>query len=84
MQGVAGGEDEHRHRRTCHIGAAQAARQLQAVHGGQANVDDGGVERLCAQHLFRALATAHPVHGIARIGQAQLDAAGHHDVVFDQ
>ena len=38
----------------------------------------------CLQHFLGTLAAAHPVHGIAGIGQPQLDAAGHHDVVFDQ
>ena len=36
------------------------------------------------ENLFRALGTAHPIDGIARVTQPQLDAAGNHDIVFNQ
>ena len=31
-----------------------------------------------------ALAAAYPIHGVAGVGEPQLDAAGHHHVIFDQ
>jgi hypothetical protein len=83
VQRVARGEDQHRHVLAGHL-AAQAPRELQAVHVGQADVDDGGVEHLGAQHFLGPLAAADPVDRIAGVGQPQLDAAGHHHVVFDQ
>ena len=62
----------------------QAAREFKPIHGRQADVDDGGVKRLGAQHLFGPFAAAHPVHRVTRVGEPQLDAAGHHHIVFDQ
>jgi hypothetical protein len=84
LQRIAGGENHHRHGGTGHAGAAQAAGQLQPIHVRQADADDGGTERPGAQHLFGALATAHPIHRTAGVGEPPLDAAGHHGIVFDQ
>jgi hypothetical protein len=81
VQGVARGEDQHRQRQAAR---ADVARQRQTVAAGQADVEDGGVEGVALQHLLGALGAAHPIDGIAGVGEAQLDAAGDHEVVFDQ
>ena len=72
MQGIARGQDKHRHAAAGHVGAAQAPGQLQPIHARQANVDDGRIERFVAQHILGPLAAAHPVHGITRVGEPQL------------
>ena len=84
MQRVARGQDQHRHLRVRHLGQTQPLGELQPIHAGQADVDDRHIEGLGPQHLFGALAAAHPIDRIACIRQAQLDAAGQHHIVFDQ
>ena len=36
------------------------------------------------EHFLGALGAAHPVHRVTGVGEPQLDAAGHHHVVFNQ
>ena len=82
MQRIPRSEDEYRH--GAGQLAAQAARELQAVHPGQADVHDGQIKTLLAQHLHCTLGAGHPIDRVARVRQAQLDTAGHHDIVFHQ
>ena len=82
LQRIARRQDQHGHGRALDGAAAQAACELQPVDARQADVDHGQVEGFLGQHLQGALGTADPVHGIPRIGQPQLDAAGHHHIVF--
>jgi hypothetical protein len=62
--------------------AAQAPGQLQAVHARQADVDDGGVEGFALQDFLGPLGAADPVDRVTGVAEPQLDAAGHHHVVF--
>ena len=63
---------------------AQALEQAQAVHSGQAQVNDGDVKRLGARDLQGPLGAADPVHRITGIHQPELDATGHHDIIFNK
>ena len=80
-QGVPRGEDEDWQ---CQATAPDTARQLQAIDFGQANVNDGGVKCLAQQHIFGTFSAADPVHRITGITESQLDAAGHHHIIFNQ
>ena len=84
MKRITRGQNHHRHGVTGHLGIAQSACQLQAVHIGQPDVNNGRIKHLGLQDLFGTLATAYPVDGITRMGEPQFDAAGDHHIVFDE
>jgi hypothetical protein len=77
---VGGREDQHRQRRAA---PAQALEHLQAVHLGQAQVQDQQVELAVGQQRGIGLAAAgHMVHDGARAAQRAQQAIGQHLVVF--
>ena len=67
-----------------HVRLAQPAGQFEPVHIGQPDINDGSVETLGPEHLLGPLPAAHPVHRVALAGEPQLDAAGHHHIVFHE
>jgi len=84
LQRIARRKDQHWHGRVGHFGAAQQTGEFQSVDARQTDVDDPDIKGLLGQHFLSAFATAHPIDGVARIGQTQLDAAGDHDVIFNK
>ena len=81
VQGVAGGDDEHRQGGGL---AADAAQYLQAVAAGQAEVQQDEVVVLGAQGREGAVAILHPVGCPGGIVQGAVDGVADHGVIFDE
>ena len=80
---VLGGQHDDVDRLVAQL-AADLLGHRQPVHVRQADVDDGRIEALVAQHLFGPFTAADPVDGVPFTSEPQLDAAGHHEVIFHQ
>ena len=70
---VAGGQDEDRRLRA---GGAEPAQDLEAVHAGQADVEDDEVRRLVRRELEALLAGAGDGDLVALLLEGVLDARG--------
>ena len=77
---VAGGQDEDRH---LGAGRPQAAQDLEAVHPGQAHVEDDEVRRLVRRDLEALLAGSRDGDLVALLLEGVLDPASDGVLVFD-
>ena len=80
VEGVVGGEHQHRHARAA---VAQPAQHFEAAELGQPQVEDHHVVGLGRQHVVGFAPVVHAIHGVIGLAQGPGEAVGQHRVVFN-